>query len=200
MATIESLKSRVNIHDLAARLGLVQPEKGGNYRSPHHPDKSPSLQIGGTKYPDGFYDHSSGQGGDCIDLVKYCLGLADTPEAMRWIKDQYGITDAPTALLRTATNERFTVGADDCPIRFQDTRPTAISDANPAAIFQRQTGSLAAAAGLEMVTTGFACADSGAETLSGLSITAASDNRCCKCAIQAGEPTTEWPGALSSWS
>lgn len=95
MATIEAIKRQVNIHDLAARLGLVQPEKGGNYRSPHHPDKSPSLQIGGTKYPDGWYDHSSGQGGDCIDLVKYCLGLADTPEAMRWLAEQYGLGETP---------------------------------------------------------------------------------------------------------
>ncbi len=94
MITIEALKSRVNIHDLAARLGLVQPEKNGNYRSPHHPDKSPSLQIGGKKYPDGFYDHSSGEGGDCIDLAKYCLNL-DTPDAIRWLAEQYGLDDAP---------------------------------------------------------------------------------------------------------
>lgn len=94
MATIEDLKRHIDIHDLAGRLGLERPDKTGNYRSPHHPDKAPSLQIGGKKYPDGFYDHSSGQGGDCIDLAKYCLGL-DTAGAIRWLSDQYGLKDAP---------------------------------------------------------------------------------------------------------
>ncbi|HRY16584.1 MAG TPA: hypothetical protein P5330_12020, partial [Candidatus Competibacteraceae bacterium] len=56
---IEDLKRQIgDIHALAERLGLERPDKGGNYRSPHHPDKNPSLQIGGRKYPEGWYDHS----------------------------------------------------------------------------------------------------------------------------------------------
>lgn len=89
--SIEDLKRQIgDIHEVAARLGLQRPDPNGNYRSPHHPDKSPSLQIGGRKYPDGFYDHSAGVGGDAIDLVKFALGL-ETGEALQWLRDQYGI-------------------------------------------------------------------------------------------------------------
>lgn len=87
---IEALKGQVDIHELAARLGLQRPDPKGNYRSPHHPDKSPSLQIGGRKYPAGWYDHSQGRGGDVIDLVEYVLGL-ETSEAIQWLQAQYGL-------------------------------------------------------------------------------------------------------------
>jgi len=100
---IEDLKRQIgDIHALAERLGLERPDKGGNYRSPHHPDKNPSLQIGGRKYPEGWYDHSQGRGGDAIDLVKEVLGL-ETGEAIRWLRDQYGIPAPATA---TATEPR----------------------------------------------------------------------------------------------
>lgn len=92
MGDIADLKRHIDIHDLAGRLGLERPDRNGNYRSPHHADKAPSLQIGGSKYPDGWYDHSAGEGGDCIDLVRYALGL-DTAEALRWLRDQYGLRD-----------------------------------------------------------------------------------------------------------
>ncbi|MER2527438.1 MAG: toprim domain-containing protein [Candidatus Competibacter denitrificans] len=94
---LDELKRQVDIHDLAERLGLERPDPRGNYRSPHHADRSPSLQVGGRKYPDGFYDHSSGSGGDCIDLVKYVLGLG-TADAIRWLRDQYGIPAPQSAL------------------------------------------------------------------------------------------------------
>lgn len=92
MATIDDLKRQINIHDVAARLGLQRPDPSGNYRAPHHPDKSPSLQIGGKKYPDGWYDHSAGQGGDVIDLVVYARG-GTLGEALAWLRDQYGLAD-----------------------------------------------------------------------------------------------------------
>ncbi|MCA8930221.1 MAG: hypothetical protein KDC18_19355, partial [Alphaproteobacteria bacterium] len=91
---IEDIKRQINIHDLAERLGLERPDPSGNYRSPHHADKNPSLQVGGGKYPDGWYDHSAQRGGDCIDLVQYVLGL-DFQEAVQWLRDQYGIAKPP---------------------------------------------------------------------------------------------------------
>lgn len=87
---IEDLKRQINIHDLAHRLGLARPDPKGNYRSPHHDDRSPSLQIGGNKYPDGWYDHSAQRGGDCLDLVGYVLGL-EFRDAVQWLREQYGI-------------------------------------------------------------------------------------------------------------
>lgn len=92
---IGELKRQIDIHDLAERLGLERPDPSGNYRSPHHPDRNPSLQIGGRKYPDGWFDHSAERGGDCIDLVQYVLGL-DFKEAMGWLRDQYGIAPPPS--------------------------------------------------------------------------------------------------------
>ncbi len=95
MATdIEAIKRQIEIHDLAGRLGLERPERTGNYRSPAHTDENPSLQVGGKKYPDGWFDHSAGEGGDAIDLVRYVLGL-DFRDAVRWLRDQYGIPEPP---------------------------------------------------------------------------------------------------------
>lgn len=109
---IARIKQRVNIHDLAGRLGLVQAEKGGNYRSPHHPDQSPSLQIGGKKYPDGFFDYSSGDKGDCVDLVQYVNGL-DNAGAVEWLENEYGLNPPQAS---AAPKERNLVEflADQC--------------------------------------------------------------------------------------
>ncbi len=88
MASIEDLKSRIDVHDLADRLGLEQPQRGGNFRSPHHEDKTPSLSI----FDQGrrWKDHSIGEGGDCVDLVAYVEGV-EAGEAIRRLHELYGI-------------------------------------------------------------------------------------------------------------
>lgn len=121
MSDLDDLKRRIDIHDLAERLGLERPDRNGNYRSPHHADKAPSLQIGGRKYPDGWYDHSAGQGGDCIDLVKYALGH-DTAEAIRWLRDQYGIPDERAAKAESRPATLVEHIASQC---FKQTAPAA---------------------------------------------------------------------------
>lgn len=92
MASIEDLKSRIDLFDLAERLGLEQPQKGGNYRSPHHKDRTPSLSI----YDEGrkWKDHSSGEGGDCVDLVAYVEGV-EAGEAINRLHELYGIPRDP---------------------------------------------------------------------------------------------------------
>ncbi|MBD3609270.1 MAG: toprim domain-containing protein [Gammaproteobacteria bacterium] len=88
MASILELKERItDLHDVAERLGLVRPGgTHGNYRSPHHDDKSPSLQVG-----DGWFkDYSRDMGGDVINLVEY-VHKCDTSEAVKWLHEQYGI-------------------------------------------------------------------------------------------------------------
>lgn len=87
MPTIQELKSRIDLHDLAERLGLERPGGTGNYRSPHHDDTNPSLSI----YDDGrrWKDHSADRGGDCLDLVKFVTGC-DTGEAVRRLHELYG--------------------------------------------------------------------------------------------------------------
>ncbi|MFX5656496.1 hypothetical protein ABTE24_20190, partial [Acinetobacter baumannii] len=86
--------NRIDLHDLAERLGLKR-WKGGNanYHSPHHEDKSPSIGI--AKDGRSFRDYSAeGQPharGSCVDLVMWVLGITEVSEAMRWLHDQYGI-------------------------------------------------------------------------------------------------------------
>lgn len=90
MASIAELKSKINLHDLAERLGLERPLANGNYRCPLRPDKHPSLSIYNNGY--SWLDHASGEGGSCIDLVMYVEQLPDESEAMRRLNKMYGFT------------------------------------------------------------------------------------------------------------
>jgi hypothetical protein len=91
MASIQELNRQIDLHDLAERLGLKRPGGStGNYCSPHHPDKSPSLSI----FKDGkaWKDFSNdGAGGDAVSFVQYVEDLADVPSAMRRLHEIYGI-------------------------------------------------------------------------------------------------------------
>ena len=80
MASIEELKARVDLLDLAQNLGLSRPGGRGNFKSPWHDDKSPSLSINAQK--GCRKDWSTDQGGSCVDLVMYVEGC-DLPAAMR---------------------------------------------------------------------------------------------------------------------
>lgn len=87
MLRADEVKNRVNCHDLAEKLGLKRPGGRGNYKSPHHDDKTPSLSVyeGGQKW----MDFSSDEGGSCIDLVMYVRG-SDFLDAMRELHEMYG--------------------------------------------------------------------------------------------------------------
>lgn len=85
------INARVDCADLAIRLGLEQPGGKGNFKSPHHPDKQPSVSV--YKGKDGvsrFKDHSTGEGGGPIDMLMWAQGL-EFVDAMRAIADMYGI-------------------------------------------------------------------------------------------------------------
>jgi hypothetical protein len=89
MASLDELKERIDCHELALKLGLQRPGGGsGNYRSPKHDDKSPSLSVfeGGKRWK----DHSSGEGGTCIDLVMYVTGV-DVADAVKQLHELYSI-------------------------------------------------------------------------------------------------------------
>jgi len=96
VADIKDLISRIDLHDLADRLGMTRPMARGNYQSPHHKDKNPSVSIYDSPNGPRWKDHSSEGGGSCIDLVMYVEGC-DVPEASRRLHDMYGIArDLPT--------------------------------------------------------------------------------------------------------
>ena len=91
MASIEELKNRIDLEDLAERLGLERPGKTGNWKSPHHADKSPSLEIAPARNPKSWRDYSSDDGGSCIDLVMYVRGIDDVGEAIKELHNMYAI-------------------------------------------------------------------------------------------------------------
>jgi len=47
MTSLDDIKQRVDLHDLARRLGLKRGSGGDKalYHSPHHNDRNPSLSI-----------------------------------------------------------------------------------------------------------------------------------------------------------
>lgn len=116
MASIDELKRRIDLHQLADRLGLKQG-KGGDkalYHSPHHPDKHPSLSIyqGHPKHGTGWKDHSGDTGGSCIDLVMHVQGCT-VSDAMKYLHDAFGIPyDTPTNTAPAREKSKFDYIAD----------------------------------------------------------------------------------------
>ena len=101
MASIEQLKDRINLHELAERLGIKRAPGGDKalYHSPRHEDKNPSLSIlqDHPKHGTCWKDHSSDAGGSCVDLVIYARG-GTVGEAMRWLHETFAIPfDKPEA-------------------------------------------------------------------------------------------------------
>lgn len=96
---IDRLKGRIDLHDLADKLGLERPGgRTGNYRSPHHTDKTPSLSIFPAQFGTGWKDHSSPDDrGDCVALYQYVHG-GETVAAVRALCEMY---DVPFDVERT---------------------------------------------------------------------------------------------------
>lgn len=86
----DRLKSDIDLHDLADRLGLKRHGAKGNYHSPHHTDKTASVSV----FKEGrMWKDWSGttEGGTAIDLVMYC-NAAETPlDAAKLLGQWYGL-------------------------------------------------------------------------------------------------------------
>lgn len=146
MASIDELKQRIDLHDLAERLGIKRG-KGGDralYHSPQHADKSPSLSIyvNHPKYGTGWRDHSAGAGGSCVDLVMYARG-GTVAEAVRYLHEAYALPlDRPTATERREKSKIEYI-ADKCFADRDRAREylagRGISDAAIDAAFQART-------------------------------------------------------------
>lgn len=88
---LSDIKKRIDLHDLAARLGLERPDPKGNYRSPHHKDSSASLSIfTGNDGQQRWKDFSGDDKGDCFDLVAY-VHQCDKGEAIKTIREWYNL-------------------------------------------------------------------------------------------------------------
>lgn len=88
--TPDQLRDRIDLHDLAGKLGLHRPGGQGNYKSPSHKDKNPSLSVYQRNGEWRWKDHSGDDGGDCIALVQFVDGC-DFHTAMRKLHDLYGL-------------------------------------------------------------------------------------------------------------
>lgn len=106
----EQIKNQVDLHDLAKRLGLQQPGGRGNYKSPHHDDKSPSLSIANTgrSFRDWSAEGAPHAAGGCFDLVQYVQG-GDFMAALAFVEKEYGFTrprsDVPQPVREQTTEE-----------------------------------------------------------------------------------------------
>lgn len=139
MASIDELKQRIDLHDLAQKLGLErQHSTKGNYRSPQHEDKNPSLSIFEKKGARRWKDHSTGQGGTCIDLVCYVLGV-DVPAAVKELHKLYGIPlDKRAPEAERAPRSRIEFIADKCIAQAERALPYLIEQRGiPEAIAKR---------------------------------------------------------------
>lgn len=85
------LNARLDCEEVAERLGLERPQSKGNYRSPHHPDKSPSVGVYRDKAGNSkFMDYSTNEGGGPIDMVIWARGM-DFVAAVRELGTMFGI-------------------------------------------------------------------------------------------------------------
>jgi Peduoviridae DNA primase len=114
MATVTELKAAISCHDLAEKLGLVRPKATGNYSSPHHDDKNPSLSI--TADGKSFKDYSAGDedtaNGSCIDLYMYVTGC-EFKDALKSLEDMYGFESSSSPVTPKSKNKIEFV-ADKC--------------------------------------------------------------------------------------
>lgn len=85
----DELNARIDCEDLAYKLGLERPGDRGNFRSPHHADKMPSLSV----YRDAngrsrFKDFSQDVSGGPIDLYMHVRG-DDVSATLRALREMY---------------------------------------------------------------------------------------------------------------
>jgi hypothetical protein len=74
MFNIEAIKERLDIPTCVSHLGGEVPQRIGAFKSPFRDDKSPSFSIYG-QHLDRWKDHATGDGGDCIDLIRIVRGI-----------------------------------------------------------------------------------------------------------------------------
>ena len=90
--TIQELKSRVDILEIAYKLGL-HPDKNGKCLCPFHNDKNPSLQFSQKKQIVTCFSSNCDAGTmDVIGLVQKYQKW-ELPKAVSWLKEQIGIIE-----------------------------------------------------------------------------------------------------------
>jgi hypothetical protein len=84
------LNERIDCLDLAVRLGLERPGDKGNFRSPHHADKAPSVSVFQKNGVSRWHDFSLHQGGGPVDMMMWHSGL-EFVKAVKELAEMYGV-------------------------------------------------------------------------------------------------------------
>ena len=87
----DEINARVDCEDLAIKLGLVRPGDRGNFKSPHHADKMPSLSCYRKDGRSYFKDFSTDEGGGPVDLYMHVQGC-DFITAVKAVGEMYRIS------------------------------------------------------------------------------------------------------------
>lgn len=92
---IERLQQCVDLEDIARRVGMKRPGGSkGNWCSPHHDDKSPSLSIykkNGVSYFKDFSNDGTDASGDCIAFMQYLGEANSVVEAVNRLGEMCGM-------------------------------------------------------------------------------------------------------------
>lgn len=89
---LNQLKSDIDIHQVAERLGLQRNGSNGNYRAPNREDKHHSLSLHRQgQYGQGWKDHATGEGGSTIDLLLYAGVSENFMDAAKMLGEWFGL-------------------------------------------------------------------------------------------------------------
>jgi DNA primase len=114
-SSLRDLKSRVNLHEVVARVVSLKPAGSGRFKGlcPFHAEKTPSFNVSDDK---GYYKcFGCGKAGDVITFVMETEGLQFT-EAVEAIAQRFAVTleyeagsGGPTAETRSLRQEIFDI-------------------------------------------------------------------------------------------
>lgn len=93
MITVDELKSRLSMRDVATRYGF-EPDRSDCIKCPFHADTHPSLHI----YAEpgrGFYCYACDSGGSVVDFVMRLFRI-NYRQALLRIGSDFGYSDEPT--------------------------------------------------------------------------------------------------------
>src|SRR3546814_536198 len=91
MSTVEAIKGRFSLRQIAQSLRIALPERSGTkFHSPFRPDKTPSCTTYNRGNEERYRDWSAGIDVDCIGFYAIARGISNK-EAIRELGREIGI-------------------------------------------------------------------------------------------------------------
>ncbi|KEI71296.1 toprim domain-containing protein [Endozoicomonas elysicola] len=131
MSSLEALKQKVDLHELADRLGMRRASRNGQgngmYHSPVREDKHPSLSVFSREGVQRWKDHATGEGGSCIDLLLYAGVVQSVAEASQWLRQVFSLPEAAPSMPRARQNKEEWL-ASRCLQQSREVEPYLINE------------------------------------------------------------------------